>query len=301
MIRRLCESRKAPLLPALISTVLCLPALRTGFFVDDWVHRLKILGAPGWETGLHPALEMFSFMKPGATNDLLISKGILPWYSHPEVRAALFRPLSSMTHVLDWRVFGDAAVMHHLHSLAWWFLGALFVGLLLRRSVGGTAAGLAALLYVLDAHAMPIAWVANRNALICLAFGAATVWTLIRWREGRGSLLLPWTLAGVGLLAGEATLGGLAYVVAWQLTEDRPWKERLLPLAPYTLLVLGWRALYSHLGYGAAGSGLYIDPARQPLDFLQAVVERGPILMLAQTFQVPVDLWILCPDRPTSP
>jgi len=288
--------RRAPLFAALLGTVLALPALRTGFFVDDWLHRLKIEGARGWEADVHPALELFSFMAPGKTNDLLIAQGILPWYTHPEVRAALFRPLSSATHLLDWQLFGDFAPAHHLHNLGWWFLGALMVGLVLRRSIGGTAAGLAALLFAVeDAHAMPIAWVANRNALLCLAFGAAAVWTHLRWREGRGPLALPLALASVGLLAGEATLGALAYIVAWQLTEERPWRERLLPIAPYAALVVAWRLVYSGLGYGASGSGLYIDPARQPLDFLQALVERGPILMLTQTFQVPVDLWILMP------
>lgn len=296
MIRRFCAHERAPLLAALLSTLICLPALRTGFFVDDWIHRLKIQGARGWEAQRHPALELFDFMKPGSTNDLLVDQGILPWYSHPEVRAALFRPLSSATHLLDWSLFGDFAVMHHVHNLMWWFLGALFVGLLLKRSVGGGAAALATLLYVVDdAHAMPIAWVANRNALICLAFGAATVWTHLRWSRGEGPIAIPLVLTAVGLFAGEAMLGGLAYVVAWQLSEERPWRQRLLPIAPYAALVVAWRALYSGLGYGASGSGLYIDPARQPLDFLQAVFERGPILLLTQTFQVPVDLWILLP------
>jgi hypothetical protein len=60
-------------------------------------------------------------------------------------------------------------------------------------------------------------------------------------------------------------------------------------------LVLSWRAVHIALGFGSQGSGLYIDPAREPLDFTIAVFERGPVLFLSQWVQMPVDLYIALP------
>src|SRR5262249_21162696 len=66
-------------------------------------------------------------------------------------------------------------------------------------------------------------------------------------------------------------------------------------LAPYLVITLAWRAAYNHGGYGGRGSGLYIDPAREPLHFLAALAERGPILVLGQFFHPPSELYVLLP------
>jgi hypothetical protein len=66
-----------------------------------------------------------------------------------------------------------------------------------------------------------------------------------------------------------------------------------LRLLPYLGMVLAWRLLYVGLGYGVAGSRLYIDPGQRPLLFPQALVERWPLLLAGQWTQAPVDLWIL--------
>jgi hypothetical protein len=59
--------------------------------------------------------------------------------------------------------------------------------------------------------------------------------------------------------------------------------------------VLLWRATYTQLGYGAVGSGVYLDPGRDPLGFLQAAATRFPVLLLAQLALPPADLWDLYP------
>ncbi|MCP4808092.1 MAG: hypothetical protein GY913_31450 [Proteobacteria bacterium] len=241
-------------------------------------------------------LTLFSFMQPGAINDALIRDGLLPWTAHPQVQATLLRPLTALTHQLDHLLWPDSPLLQHAHSLVWWALAALSVGLLYRRTLGvGLAAGLAALLYAVDdSHAMPIAWIANRNALLCIALGVASVLAHLRWREQRGAgwLIGSLGLALLGLLAGEAALGALAYIVAWELTDP---ERRLVRLVPHTALVVAWRAVYSTLGYGAKHSGLYVDPANNPGEFALALAERGPILMLAQALGLPVDLWLLMP------
>lgn len=266
---------------------------------DDYAHIARLAHLPGWEAGPVP-LSLFSFMQPGAVNDALIRDGLLPWTAHPQVQATLLRPLSALTHQLDHALWPDAVVLQHAHSLGWWFLAAGLVGLLYRRTLGvGLAAGLAALLFAVDdSHAMPIAWIANRNALICLALGTASVLAHLHWRErGQPSwLVASLTLALAGLLAGEAALGALAYIAAWELTDpDRRWVR----LVPHTLVVVAWRVVYSLSGFGAKHSGLYVDPGNDPLGFLAALAERGPILVLAQALGLPIDLWLLMP-RPAQ-
>ena len=67
-------------------------------------------------------------------------------------------------------------------------------------------------------------------------------------------------------------------------------------MAPSLLRRGRWLAVaYDLLGYGVGGSGLYIDPGRNPLGFLQAVGIRLPVLMFSQWSQAPVDLWMGMP------
>ena len=139
-----------------------------------------------------------------------------------------------------------------------------------------------------------------RNALISLVAGGLMLLCHLRWRDGAGARWLWAALVALaaGLCAGEATLGAGAYLVAWQLTLDpAPRRQRWLGIAPYALLVLLWRALYDHLGYGVSGSDLYLDPGREPLTFSLATLARWPVLQLGQWLQVPVDLVMALPPN----
>ena len=216
-------------------------------------------------------------------NELLVEMGVLPWWAPPDIRISFFRPLTALTHQFDMLLWPDLAPLHHLHSLLWFTLGVFLVGMLYER-LQSKGVGLACLLFALeDAHAFPAGWLANRNAGICMVLGVAAL--LLHLRGRWASALLFFALA---LCAGEAALGALAYIAAWELVHKR-WR----PLVPYAVLVVAWRFLYNALGFGATGSGLYVDPARQPLDFVQAMAERIPVLLSAQWLQLPIDVWIV--------
>ena len=73
--------------------------------------------------------------------------------------------------------------------------------------------------------------------------------------------------------------------------------RRLLPFAPYAALIVAWRLHYGFLGFGVAGTLLYIDPADGPCLFLGALAERIPLLLGAQALLLPVDVWFLLPRR----
>jgi hypothetical protein len=205
-----------------------------------------------------------------------------------------------LTHLADYRLWPDNTVLQHLHSLLWFALAVGLVAALYRRVHGAAlVAGLAGLLFAVeDAHTMSAGWLAGRNTMLCLVLGATLMHRHLTWRQTRRArdLVLALLALVVGLGCGEATLGALAYVAAWQWArEEGTWLRRSLPLAPYAAIVVAWRAVYDALGYGAHGSSLYVDPGAQPLRFLQALLEHWPLLAAAQWLQAPVDLWLFLP------
>jgi len=295
-IHGLLGNRFLPLGCVLIAVALTLPALDSGLVGDDYFHRMVLLDPGEWGARMSPTSDLFSFV-PDGQRQVMTDLGILPWWSDPNLRTAFARPLTALSHQVDSALWPDNFRSQHVHSLVWFGLSVGLVALLF-RSVHGRAAsaGLAGLFFAVeDSHALPAGWLANRNALICLVGGTVVILSHLAWRKtGRSSYLVAAlaTLA-VALGAGEATLGALACIAAWQLTsEEKPWPLRLTPLLPYGVVVVVWRLLYGWGKYGTQNSALYIDPGRQPLDFLIAMPERWLLLVTAQWFQAPVDAYV---------
>ena len=278
----------APWAIVLLSLLLTLPALGGGWSADDFVHRIVLNGAQDFGPR-HPLLDLFTFLEPGAWNQALAERGLLPWSSDPDTRISFFRPLSAATHYLDAVLWPESAPLQHAHSLLWWGLALLGVRWVTQDTGPPWVAALALLLFAVDdAHAVPIAWLANRNVLICL-----TLSTLALGLHQRGKLV--WALGpmALALCASEAAIGAAAYIVAWELTRGDARPKALLRLAPLVLLIGLWRLLYNRAGYGAQGSALYLDPIRSPLAFATASLERGPILVLGQWLGPPIEIWML--------
>jgi hypothetical protein len=295
---RLLASPRWPLFAALLGVLLMLGSLGGGIGGDDLLHRAWLDGYPRDPRVLF-ALFVF-FPGDAAGNEALAASGVLPWWHAPDLRLVFFRPLSAGLHWIDYRVFGHAWPLHHVHSLAWYALAVWLAARLYRRiSPSAVAAGLAALMFAAeDAHAMPAAWLANRNALVSLCFGLLALWLHVRSRtEGPRWLLAPAVGAlGLGLLAGEAALATGCYLLAWEFCLARGSRAgRLAALLPYGLVLLPWRLVTEALGFGARGSGLYLDPGHDPAGFLSAFLERFPSFFLAQWFQVPMDGWLTAP------
>lgn len=301
--RRLLSTDRLPLVLALVALVPTLPALRAGLVADDYFHRMVLLDIGVVGAATDPIADLFAFA-PERLHGWMIEQGLVGWWADPALHVSLARPVTALTHVLDYRLWPDDFALQHAHSLAWFALAVGLVAALYRRVHGaGLVAAVAGLLFAVeDAHAMSAGWLASRNALLCLVFGTGLLHQHVTWRETRSrrALLLSLLALGAGLGCGEATLGALAYVVAWQLTRERGGAlRRLVPLVPHALVVAAWRLLYDGLGHGTRGSGLYVDPGAQPLLFLGALVERWPLLAAAQFLQAPVDLWLVWP-RPAQ-
>ncbi|HEY4181955.1 MAG TPA: hypothetical protein VGM90_34160 [Kofleriaceae bacterium] len=205
---------------------------------------------------------------------------------------------------------------HALSLVMVWFLFTRFLGM--ARPVGSQelvtrgrwVAVLALALYAFDdARGPVVGWIANRNSLVALVFAIPVLLLHDIWRRGaptsgdselaggsgahevidasahwrRVAPVLAPVLFALSLGAGESAIAIAAYLFAYELWLDKaPLKSRALALAPYVVVVLAWRALYAHLGYGVGGSGVYLDPGSQAGLFLHDAVTRVPFLLAGQ-------------------
>jgi hypothetical protein len=296
------ESPRAAVFTVVLATLLAATSVGPHRALDDYVLGLIARGegsALGLERG---KLDLFLFTTGDPSNNRkLMDTGLmLPWWTDPHLRIAFFRPLSSLTHWLDERLWPASAVLMHAHSLAWFaaLIGA--VAVLYRRlepSLG--LAGLSLGLYAFDdAHGLALAWLANRNALIATLFGclALTSHDASRRQGNRLAAVFAPALLLVGLLAGEAAIGVLGYLIAYALCRDesRPLK-RALSVLPYLVVVGVWRVLWSRGGYGARGSGAYIDPLGDPVGFFRVLPARLVVMFHGQFSKPPSDLAFLAP------
>lgn len=295
--RRALVHPRLPIVLAALALVLTLPSLWTGLVADDHFRQMVMLGFPGFpELACSPllGLDVIADGDPARTLRLM-EIGELPWWTLPELRIAAFRPLSALSLWLDYRLWPALPALMHAHNLLWFGPLAAAATVLYRRLMGPTVvAGLAALLYVVDdARGLAVAWVNTRYALMTALFGLLALLAHDRWRRDgwrSGALWGPLCLA-LSLLSGEAGIAIGAYLLAYALCLDRgTWRQRLVSLLPYGAVVLLWRLIYVVLDYGARGSGMYLDPLREPLPFLAALVERGPILLMGQWGLPPSDV-----------
>jgi len=291
-----------PALPihlAALAMLLTLPAVGIGWQFDDHFHRVTMIGHEAVAT---PPLEVFSDLRRGPhVLREYIEMGLFPWWTPPDFRLAFFRYLSAASMWLDYRLWPGLPVVMHLHSLAWYGLLVVAATLLYRRLLGaGWWAGLAALCYAVDdAHVLPAAWLANRNALLATTFGILSLWSFDAARKHgsrRAAVMSPLWL-GLGLCSGEAALAAVGYLAAYALFLDPArWRRRLAALTPHLTILAVWAIAYRALGFGTHGSDFYLDPIDQPAAFLSALAARAPVLLLGQWTPVPADWAVMVPS-----
>ena len=290
--------RRGPWALALAGVLLAAPAVGLGLGVDDLLQRARLQGLslPGLDPAGSVYLELFNFIPTSDAGRVAAREiGFLPWWASPELRIRFPRPLSAATHVLDHRLWPDSIALQHAHSLIWLALAILVAARLLRRLCPApeTAAVAALLFAVSDTHVLPAGWLCNRNALVCFVLGGLAILAHVRWRRTGDVRMLAAALASAaaGLLGGEAAIGALGYIAAYELFLQRGARaRRLLALLPYGSLVAGWQLGYRALGFGSSGSGWYQDPAVDRLGFVAAVGERLPVLLLAQWTRISADI-----------
>lgn len=297
---RLLTHRHLPVLLAAIAVALLLPALGVGFQLDDYFLRLALADPPIDPHWSRTPVDLFAFFKDESLVRYARETGAAPWWTPDEFRLAFSRPLSGVTHWLDFRWWGDRPSLMHAHSLAWFGACIVVATVLYRRLLPPPVAGLAALFFALDdTHGTPAVWIANRNAMVAALFALLALAAHDRWRRQGwrpGAALAP-ALLLAALLGGELAVAAGGYLLGYALfMEEGSWRRRMLSLVPGAAVGAAWALVYRAAGYGTRNSMLYVDPVASPAEFMRAFVERAPVLFFGQ-WALPADLYgLFSPD-----
>lgn len=264
---------------AIVAGIAYLPAITSPLQLDDYLHASMARGsfpAPRAPT------ELYDFVSD-RDRAVLMDRGVLPWWSHPGLTIRFFRPLSSLVLWGSHRLLGEHVLAMHLVSALWWGLAIVAVHALLRGLFSPRVTALATLLFALSpSHAMPLAWLANFEVLVTLAFGALALGRYVRFRDRRRPLDAAWAagLFTLALLGGEYALCLGGYVVAIELVRRRESVvARASGVLPFALPAAAYLYVRARLGCGAIGSGFYSDPIREPWVFLHKAPFRLAALL----------------------
>jgi hypothetical protein len=288
-LRRRLESASAFWQILLLTLFVTLPTLTIGFYLDD--HALRAFLDGNWPGPEVPFWDLYRFVTGDPQlNRSAIAVGVMPWWSAPELRLHLVRPLSSLLFWADYRVFADAALGYHLHTLAWYVALVAAVGKLFRALFSRTTAHLSLLIFACSpAHFYPYAWVSSRHLLVAALPCVLGLWSLVAGVRG-GAL---WCALGVslGLLGGEAALCSFGFLVGYlALSRSRDVRARLQAVLPSFGVGAVYLAVYAAVGGGAQHSGGYVDPLRAPVEFISRSAQLLPILLGNAVLGLPAEI-----------
>jgi hypothetical protein len=268
-------------------------AFRQEFSADDYAQLSMVEGK--YPVPRAP-LALFTF-SDGSRREVaaLAQTGFYPWFVDPHLKLSMLRPLSCALFWADHALFGRWALGYHLHSALWWLgtLGCVFA--LCAPLLGRAAALIALVFFALDeAQGPALAWIAQRNALVSASFAALAVAAYVRYRKhgARGDAAAACALICAGLLGGEYALCLLGYAAGYELWVARDAAaRRARALGLLFVPAVAFVALRSLLGFGAAGSGMYVDPIREAPEFIARAGERFPTLLSDLVFGMRADDW----------
>jgi tetratricopeptide (TPR) repeat protein len=113
-----------------------------------------------------------------------ISLDSLSW-AFTSFHSSNWHPLTWLSHMLDWSVFGSWAGGHHLTNVLLHAAGSVVLFLALRRLTGATwRSGLVAALFCMHPlHVESVAWVSERKDVLAGLFFGLTLWSYAAYAE----------------------------------------------------------------------------------------------------------------------
>jgi hypothetical protein len=213
-------ARRAAGLSALAALLVCLPALRGGFVIDD--AYLVVNNSSIRSLGEVPGF----FVKPWGG-------GVGP-AGHVTVNAAYYRPLTSSLYAVEYAVFGPWAAGWHLVSILMDAAAAALTALLAMRTLGKAGAALLAglIFAVHPVHTEAIAAICYQTTLLAGLLGLAALWALGHMFDGgendRRWVALAACSSGLAGLAKEEAVVVPLLAAAWVLLTPLVDRRRLL-------------------------------------------------------------------------
>jgi len=267
----------------------------SSFMADDFM-QLGILEGVSPCTWLGP-MDVYTLADGNPSHmRTLKDSGAFQWFWDPGFKAKFFRPLSSVLLIMDHAIFGLNPIGYSIHNLLWFASLIIAAGFLIKRAVPGRISSLAIVIFSISGiHWYVVYWTAARHIVVAASLGlwsllAYTKWREQGWKKGRIISILGILLS---LLAGEASIGVLAYFFAYELlTANDAFKQKLKNLLPFIILAVAYFILYKSLGYGAYGGSGYLNPVSEPLQFLLAFPGRFLALAGSMIAGGHAELWM---------
>jgi hypothetical protein len=263
-------------------------ALHAPIEMDDVAQRAMIEGTLTPRRG---PFNLYDFVADD-NRAALMDRGVIPWWSDPHLVTRFLRPLPSVLVWLDHRLFGYGAFGPHALSFLWWAAAVLTAHMLFRTALGTWPALAATVVFALSPTvAIPLVWVANRNVLVTLAFGAAALALYVRWRNDRRPVQGVATAAAFGAtaLTGEYALCLSGYLITFELCRGvEPARRRLTGALPAIVPFVLYVVVRAALGYGATASGFYRDPTTDSGAYAEALPRTFSSLFAAAWLGVDV-------------
>lgn len=268
-------------------------AVDAGFWADDYAQLAMLEGN---YPSQRAAWDLFHFLDDRRDDhQRLVDFGAYPWWTHPQFRLSMLRPLPSLSFALDYKLFGIAGTPQHVHSLIWWALLVGAVGALLFRVLPPLAAALALIVFSVDeSHTVPVLWLANRSALMATALTVASLVAHLRWQARQSEV--KWRIASIALCmlafaCGEYAFASLGYILSFELLRPTPGVSRRRALLPFLTIAAMFMVISTVMGYGSAHSALYTSPFNAPFDYASKLLVGFPVLMAELVLGVPADWW----------
>jgi hypothetical protein len=287
------------LLASVLAACITIPcwSLNPDFFADDFLQLQLLKTSPYSTKRLFDVFTFFDGSRPHIQR--LMETGALPWFSSPELKISFWRPLSALLIEIDYKFGGINPSFAKAHSIVWYFLIILVVGVLYRVVLPRNVAFLSLVIFVLAPnHREPVQWLAARNALVTGTLGAASLMFYVKWRQG-GSVLfksLSIVMFAAALLGGEASIGVIPYIIAFEYSKCGIKKETLRRLLPILALATVWLVGYYLLGYGVRASGGYVNPLEEPFQFIRSIPAKSLAMFGIEFGGVPAELFFPNPE-----
>jgi hypothetical protein len=282
----------------LVFCLLVLPAVFAPYHSDDYFQLLLLSENSSIQRNDASLWGLFSFIDEVPQHrEQLLQYGVLPWFAADDFYFRFWRPISEITHWLDFKLFGINPLPAHIHSIAWFLLLSGIVYQLARRIFPDEKLlpMLALAIFILDGqHVATIGWIANRNSLVAAVFAFAALYSHIVWRETEKKryFFIAIIVMGVALLSGEASLAIISYFFFYAtILDGSGYKKGLVSVLPYFLLVGIWFYFYQNLGFGVnTSAGLYLNPFLDTAEYITAVIYRVPIYFTSALLPIPAGL-----------
>jgi hypothetical protein len=302
-LHRLIAYRYTGLFCLLFALLVFLPMGLLGLSLDDYIHYQVISGTTAWPESGSWILRLFTFFDSDiARTRAMVEHIALPWWTDDSIKINFFRPFSAWTQWLDYQFWPESTAMKHLHNVLWYsaLIGAVYL-LTSRLQQHKAIALLATFIFAFDfAHYLNVSWIAGRNALIAVFFGALSLYFHHLWSQQSqtGQAQYRYALLAAlcfltGLLAGETAVASGAYLLSYALFIDRgSLARKIASLLPYAVIFVCWWLGYKALGFGTANTGFYLDPGKNPAEFISELLHRWPSLLFSQWSGLPMMVFL---------